>query len=169
MNSLMVAEVCSVLEYKNGELVWKASTGPGCKKGDFAGRAIAANGYRTVSLFGKSYKAHRLIYFMFNGEFAAEIDHINGVRHDNRIENLRPVTRSQNCANQQTQKRSKTGLKGVSYMPKLQKWRARIKVMQKEIYLGVFPTKEDAAQAYNISALHHFGEFARTNKVEVAQ
>lgn len=169
MNNITKELLHEVFAYQNGELRWKKPTGPRVKTGDIAGKALSSHGYKTVAIFGKTYKAHQLIYIMFHGTEAREIDHINGDRSDNRIENLRAVTRSQNCANQRTQKRSASGFKGVTFMPKKQVWRARIKAKQKEIYLGCFASKEEAAHAYNQAAIQHFGAFAKTNQVEVSQ
>lgn len=169
MNNITAELLHKIFAYEDGELRWKQPTGPRVKAGDVAGQALSSHGYKTVQLFGKTHKAHQLIYVMFHDAKAGEIDHINGNRSDNRIENLRVVTRSQNCSNQRIQTRSTSGFKGVTFLKKNQVWRARIKTQQKEIYLGSFANKEDAAHAYNQAAIHHFGVFAKTNQVEVSQ
>lgn len=112
---------------------------------------------------GKTYKAHQIIYLLHHGSIPKEIDHINGIRIDNRIENLRAVDRSLNCANQKIQNRSKSGFKGVTKLYGKNKWRARIKHKQTEFYLGAFDTAESAAEAYNKKAFELFGNFAKLN------
>lgn len=89
-------------------------------------------------------------------------DHINGNRIDNRRENLRLVTKSQNMRNQGISARNKTGYKGVSKHQG--KYRAYINVEKKQRHLGVFEDKKEAADAYNKAALIYFGEYSRLNK-----
>lgn len=107
----------------------------------------------------KTITMHRLI---MNPPRNMQVDHINGDRLDNRRENLRICTQSQNCTNRASVK-SKSGYKGVS--KHWNKWRAVIKVNQKKIHLGLFDTKEEAALAYNKAAKVYFGDFARLNSL----
>ncbi|MFD0710604.1 HNH endonuclease [Paenibacillus sp. GCM10027626] len=95
------------------------------------------------------------------------IDHINGNRLDNRKSNLRFATRGQNAMNS-AGRNGLSGYKGV-FLNKTAKnpsWRALIRVNRKSIHLGCFPTKEEAALAYNAAAIKYHGEFARLNKIE---
>lgn len=158
-------EACALFSYESGLLRRKASTGPRSIVGEIAGQRKTREGYFSVQIRGKAHKVHQLVFLMLRGFIPDEIDHINGDRSDNRIENLRAVTRSQNCANQLTQKRSVSGFKGVTRIRRNGKWRARIKVSQVEYFLGLFDTPEAAAAAYNQAASLHFGEFARTNQI----
>lgn len=169
MNNITKELLHEIFTYENGDLVWKKPTGPRVKVGDVVGGSLSSHGYKTVQLFGKARKAHQLIYMMFHGVEASEVDHINGNRADNRIENLRAVNRAQNCANQRTQTRSASGFKGVTFMRKSSVWRARIKISQKEIHLGCFQSKDEAAIAYNKAAEKHFGNFAKLNKLEASK
>jgi hypothetical protein len=107
-------------------------------------------GYTQVFYRGKTYKGHRLIWAIFFGEFPkGQIDHINGVRHDNRIENLRDVNQQQNLHNQKLpHKQNKSGYLGVCWNEKSKKWQAGISINRKTKYLGVFDNKEDAHKAY---------------------
>lgn len=93
------------------------------------------------------------------------IDHINLNKLDNRKENLRMVTMSQNKANCPVRSNNKSGYKGVSYYKRRNKYIAAIKVNYKKIFLGYFTDVVDAAKAYNEAAKKYFGEYAYLNKV----
>lgn len=100
------------------------------------------------------------------------IDHINNDTLDNRLENLRLATISQNNMNtkglkQRRKKRPRptSQYKGVSYSTRYAKWKASIHVDMKEIYLGRYESEQDAALAYNAAALFYYGEFATLNPV----
>ncbi|MCP4599218.1 MAG: hypothetical protein GY847_01550 [Proteobacteria bacterium] len=90
-----------------------------------------------------------------------EIDHRNGNRLDNRKENLRVATRSQNMANTILRKNNTVGLKGV--YPNKKRWMARITVNYEYLHLGTFDTPEQAGRVYDEAAINHFGEFALLN------
>jgi len=92
-----------------------------------------------------------------------ETDHINGNSLDNRRENLRVCTVSQNQMNRRTQKNNTSGYKGVSYSKHRKKWFSQIQIDKKRIFLGLFLTPENAARAYDEAAKRYFGEFTKTN------
>ena len=94
-----------------------------------------------------------------------EIDHRNTNTLDNRIENLRSATKSQNQANRGPPKNNKTGFKGVSWDKRSSKYRAVIGVNGKLLHCGYFDHPEEAAMAYDLAATKYFGKFARTNFV----
>lgn len=87
------------------------------------------------------------------------LDHINGIKTDNRISNLRECTRSQNSANSNLHSLNTSGLKGVTFHKKSKKWQSAVKVDGKSIYLGLFVSKYDAHNAYEKKAKELFGEF----------
>lgn len=117
-------------------------------------------GYRVGSIFKKRYQAHRIIWLMYHGELPNhEIDHINGIRTDNRIENLRDVTHKENMKNQRLRSTNTSGVTGVSIHSKSGKWVAQIKVNGDAIYLGSFAQKDDAVSARK-KAEHKYGFFA---------
>jgi hypothetical protein len=145
------------LFYSNGKLYWK-KPGMGRIKGQQAGTRNP-DGYRKISVYGERLKEHQLVFLYFNGYIPKEIDHINGVRDDNRIENLRSVTRSQNIMNSSGRSDSKLGVKGVGLKDGL--YRARITLDGKQIHLGKFKTLELAVQARTEAAKMLHKEYAR--------
>jgi hypothetical protein len=104
---------------------------------------------------------HRICFAVRHGYEPPFIDHENGVRSDNRDENLRDSGANGNQQNR-SKFRAKSGLKGVSANGK--GFSARIMVDGRQLYLGTFPDPVAAAKAYDSAALEHHGKFARTNK-----
>ena len=102
-------------------------------------------GYVCIKLHSKQYKAHRLAWLYSFGHFPSKFtDHINGVRNDNRLVNLREVTPTENNRNSKITSLNTSGQMGVGWNNKIQKWRSRIHIGGKEIFLGSFKNKEDA-------------------------
>lgn len=119
----------------------------------------ARNGfYAARNEKGKTILMHRLI---LNCPKTHEVDHKNMDRLDNRKENLRIATRSQNRNNQKLSKNNTTGFKGIYYNKKRKSWESFIKANNKHIYLGKFNSPQDAHDAYKCAAILYFGEFAR--------
>lgn len=119
------------------------------------------NGYKTIELFGSAYFAHRIAWAIYYREQPPEIiDHANQNRADNRIENLRAASRSQNMANQGA-RASKNGIpKGVSWCKRRGMWVAKICVNGKRTFLGAFKKMENAEAEYKRIAESAFGEFS---------
>lgn len=140
-------DIREYLRYEDGKLYW---TKKACKRvivGDEA-KAIGSVGYKVVGFKGKQYLAHRVIWFLVKGEQPPKIlDHINNDKLDNRIENLRGVTQNQNQYNSKIPKNNTSGIKGVSFIKSLNKWRARLRLNNKRIHIGLFTDLEDAANA----------------------
>ena len=133
----------------------------------FAGkRAGTQLRYVMVKIGGKAVQAHRIIWEMHNGPVPVgrEIDHINGNRADNRIENLRLATGSKNKMNTTLRKDNTSGLKGVRRDRRSGRWSATIKADKKTIHLGSFGSPEEAHTAYVAAAEVHHGQFARNAK-----
>lgn len=113
-------------------------------------------GYKTGRIFNNLMRAHRVIYALHFGAWPdAEIDHINGVRADNRIENLRPVSRTENSHNVAVHRDSGTGLIGISWYPRLNKWCARICVNGVRTHIGVFACIGQAIRARKAAEITH--------------
>ena len=152
------SELKEILHYDpdTGIFTWIKTMGKRGKIGDEAGYK-KTNNYIEIRICGNPYYAHRLAWLYITGSFPSEtIDHINGIRKDNKICNLREATYSQNNANKKTI--SKSGYKGVNKSGK--KWQARITIDKDTIYLGLFNTKEEAHEAYKQASIKYHGEFA---------
>lgn len=118
------------------------------------------DGYRQTSFRGKQYLDHILIWRIVTGKWCEkQIDHINGVRDDNRWENIREATNQENQSNRRARKDSSTGVKGV--FPRGKRFRAAITVEWREIHLGYFDTIEEAELAYGAAAEKYQKEFKR--------
>lgn len=109
--------------------------------------ALDSYGYRRGAIWGQSYRAHRVIFKWMTGEDPDQVDHINGIRDDNRWRNLRSVTQVENSRNARMPDRNTSGTVGVSWHVRTKRWRARIKVHQRYIHLGNFPSKDLAIAA----------------------
>jgi HNH endonuclease len=117
------------------------------RQGDMAG-GTDSSGYVIVGVDGRRYKAHRLAWLFMTGEWPQDcIDHRNGIRDDNRFENLRDVSSRENNTNKAAHRSGK--LPGVTFQPRREKpWRSRITLDGKQRYLGNFRTAEEAFGAY---------------------
>lgn len=151
---------------KTGELRWLTRSPDFFKKtseflrwnGRYAGKvafSINTTGYRDGMIFRKVYRAHQVAWALHYGEWPhGPIDHINGVRDDNRIENLRIVTPSENSRNRKQSKRNKTGATGVVEF-KPGRWRAYIGTDAGNIHLGVFYSMDEAVGARKLAEIQH--------------
>jgi len=143
------------LDYFEGNLIWKKSIGRLAKKGRIAG-TINQNGYLSICLLGKIYKLHRIIFFYHHGYFPKVVDHIDGNKVNNKIENLREASISQNAWNSKIRITNKSGVKGISWDKKANKWRASCTVNYKQNNLGCFEDIEEAKKVIkNFRNLHH--------------
>ena len=131
-------ELLEMFEYRDGDLYRKPS-----KSGTLDG-----GGYIQTGIKGKYYKNHRLIFMMHHGYCPDYVDHIDGNKLNNKIENLRAATHSENLYNRKFQSNNTSGVKGVSYENQYKKkWKAKISVDGKEISIGRFETLEEAKNA----------------------
>lgn len=146
----------------NGELRWKIKRTGGTDAGDLAGY-ISNQGYRVIKIGGRLRMAHRIAWAISYGDTPEDlqIDHINGNKSDNRLENLMLCSGAENCSNRAANSRNKSGYKGVYWWKARQTWRADIKSNGKHYYLGTFETPELAHMAYCKAAAELHGDFAR--------
>jgi len=159
---LTLEHLKSVLAYvpETGDFIYLKRRGA-CMPGRIAGKKSTA-GYWRVSIDRKHYAAHRLAWFFVNGEWpAGHLDHINLDKLDNRIENLRIATPSQNNANTAISSRNSSGFKGVTWNASCQKWQASLKISGKNLHLGTFDDPLRAHAAYCAAAKKAYGRFAR--------
>lgn len=125
---------------------------------------LQPNGYLAVWLKNKKIMAHRVCWALHYGSWPkGQIDHVNGVRHDNRIENLRDSTPSQNGQNQSITARCVSGFKGARPKPS-GRYEAQIGHQGRRIYIGTYDTPQEAHAAYLTakSKLHTFAPILRT-------
>lgn len=147
---------------ETGLFFWKIRASNRIRIGDMAG-AVDKDGYIMLGLDRELIRAHRAAWLYMTGSFPPEgkdIDHINGVRPDNRWSNLRLAERFENLRNM----RSRGGtskFKGVSFDAPRGLWKAQIQIMGKNTFIGRYEKEEDAAAAYIERAKKEFGEFAR--------
>ena len=138
-----------------GKLYNRVNRGTHARAGTEAG-CTTASGYRQVRLAGVTYRTHRIIWKMNTGEDPVEeLDHINHCPLDNRIENLREVSHQKNHMNQSRYKDNISGVTGVSWNKRTQKWRAYINVEGKQVHLGLFTYFFHAVIARNLAELHY--------------
>lgn len=144
---------------QTGLFVWSRSRPGYAVKGRSAGRKHP-DGYWRINIFRKEYLAHRLAWLLVYGDWpTSQIDHINGIRCDNRITNLRQASQCENARNTALYRNNKSGFKGVS--ARRGRWIAQIQCGKRKIHIGAFDNKQAAHRAYQEEAKKLFGEFAR--------
>ena len=139
----------SVLHYdpESGIFTWKVRTSNRVKVGSVAG-SQSGKGYLDISVCSRTHRAHRLAWLYVHGVWPEDqIDHINRIRTDNRISNLRDVTQKQNLQNAGKHSRNTSGHTGVIWDKHRSKWQARIAHNCKDIHLGSFASLEEAVAA----------------------
>ena len=145
---------------ETGVLIW--SIGRADRIGNIAGY-VDSSGYRKVMVKGFNFRAHVLCWFIHHGKLPnGEIDHINGKKDDNRMDNLREATRSQNCMNMKLRSDNASGFKGVYWREHAKRFTANIWKDSKRKSLGYFDTAEQAHDAYVKASKEVHQEFANT-------
>jgi hypothetical protein len=149
-----------------GLITRRVTRAANAKAGDVVG-TVDGKGYLHVNLLGKFIRSHRLAWFLTHGEVPYHIDHCDNAKTNNRIDNLRPCDEKGNAGNASSNPRNISGYRGVSRNNRSGKWHAQIKINGKQTYLGRFDNPGEAAMAYDIAAVRHFGEFAKLNHAEL--
>jgi hypothetical protein len=170
--SLTQEQALALFEYRDGKLFWRHCvlsnpselTAADKRHLKYAGRKAGTgngNGYLTTSYRDKRYYIHHLVFLMFHGYRPKLLDHINGVRDDNRIENLREVTTSQNSMNTSLRSDNVSGTKGVSWHKGAKKWTVTLQVGKVPKYMGLYEDYELACLMASEARDAYHGEFAR--------
>jgi hypothetical protein len=146
-------------ELLNIHFSYDAATGQlskriGCKAGKLVGWRDP-QGYIKVRFLGETYLAHRLIICMTSGEMPEVVDHLNGDRSDNRLCNLRAASVAENNRNAKQRADNTSGVTGVYWHTRKNKWRAQIAVAGKDISLGYFDSFDDAISARKAGEARH--------------
>jgi hypothetical protein len=158
---LTQAELKRQLHYNpdSGIFTRLVSNANSVKVGDITG-CKTNYGYIVIRINNKLYRAHRLVWLYIYGEFPENgIDHINGVKDDNRLSNLREASQKQNLLNVGIRSNNKSGYKGVCFDKPSNKWKAQARLNYKDACLGLFETPELASDAYQSFAKENHGEF----------
>lgn len=151
---------------QTGLFTWHITLSNRAQAGEIAGRS-RSNGYVRISVDRHLYAAHRLAWLYVTGEWPKhQIDHINGVRHDNRWLNLREATSAQNKFNMGIRKNNTSGFKGVSWHAPRERWVAYIRIDGRTRNLGYYDSPYEAHEAYRRAADSLFGEFANYGVVQ---
>lgn len=159
-----IPHVLSELEYlpETGNLYWK-SIKRGKSNNIHAGEKTE-HGYVRISLKGKRYYAHHIVWLFENGQWPTQLlDHINGNRSDNRIQNIREATHEENMRNRKISINNKSGVTGVCWITATKLWMASISLNAKPKHLGHFKKLEDAIEARKSAEARFYKEFAPSN------
>lgn len=150
-----------LFDYKDGALYWKNPIKRSKMKiGDRAGTTTTAN-RRVITIHSKPFSEHRLIFMFHKGWLPKEIDHIDCNQLNNKIENLRAATRSENSSNRGLMKNNTSGVKGVSWHKLHGKWEATCQINKKRHKIGYYDDLAEAEKAVKSFRNQHHGEFAR--------
>lgn len=153
ISTISADRIRELLDYNatTGVFHWKQFRGGVARQGNIAG-SMTSDGYVRICVDYRSYKAHRLAWLWVYGKLPdATIDHINGIRNDNRIVNLRDVAQNMNNYNVRGPRRHNrnSGIRGVK--PMRGKWQARIGFRGKAVHLGTFTTTDEARAAFDVA------------------
>lgn len=162
LTHLLVQEA---LDYhpESGLFLWRTQRNSHSTPGKLAGCRNSL-GYWEIGLNGVTRPAHRLAWVLVHGAFPqCSVDHINGDRCDNRIQNLRLADASRQAMNRGTRSDSATGIKGVRWDAKSRRWVARIGWRGERVIIGRYQSEAEAAAAYDAAAAILFGAFAKPN------
>jgi hypothetical protein len=147
--------------HESGLLFWRNNMTSHVREGQVAGH-INSHGYIIVTMqvnkVAKPIPAHRICFLIYYGFLPKYIDHVNGIKTDNRIINLRECTAIQNGMNRGISSSNTSGFTGVCYDKERSKWLASIRVNKKNIKIGRFLHKEDAIKARAEAEIKYFKE-----------
>ena len=147
-------EVLNYFNYKDGNLYKRF-------KEDKPMGSLTDEGYVVVGFNKKSQFAHRVIFLMFNGYLPSCIDHIDGNKSNNRIENLRPATAKTNGYNQFIRQKTSSGIKNVTWHKIAKKWQVKFSADGHVKYFGLYNDIDYAKFVADAMRYKYHGNFAR--------
>ena len=149
-----VANIKKLLRYEDGKVFWKEDRTPKIKAGDRAG-TFTTSGYRTISVSQRKVYEHRAVWMLCHGAAPNMLDHINGNKVDNHIENLRELSSAGNSrAHRNPYKGVTSKYRGVSYRKVGKKFVAQITDEgSRKFWIGSFTCEVEAAKAYDKAAI----------------
>lgn len=155
---MLVDRFREVFEYRDGMLFHRRNVG-GRADGSRAGN-VDSNGYWQVSVDGKRHQEHRVVFAIHHSRLPPQVDHIDGNKLNNRIENLREANNAQNHWNTGLRATNTSGVKGVCFHKQSGKWQALCRFKGKQHCLGLFDSVADAGRVLSMFRSEHHGQFA---------
>lgn len=150
--------VKELFDYRDGELIWLCDNPPNYMKGKPAGW-VTVSGYKETKIDGYCAKVHRLIFLYHHGYTPPEVDHIDGDKLNNKVENLRAATKSQNQRNRKINTNNKSGVKGVSWSTSSKKWIVQLSDGNSQKVYGRFKDLSEAKACADKVREQLHGEF----------
>lgn len=167
-----IPDLKQILNYdkESGIFTWKVDISRKVKCGDIAGSLHEATGYVIITYKNNKIRAHRLAWAFVNGKWPEkQIDHKNNDRSDNRYENLREATIQQNMFNRIIPSNNTSGIKGVYFIPKSNKWGASVWYNYQRFYLGSFDEIEEARQVVTEKRKELHGDFSNHGNISTKE
>lgn len=159
--SLSQEQAKELFDYRDGVLYWKIRPKNSRKhKNDFEAGTYS-EGYKKIRFMQKTYYVHQLVYLIHFGFIPKLIDHIDGNKSNNRIDNLREVSKSHNACNSKMRSDNTSGHRSVIWHKKAKKWMVQIQKNMKSIYIGLYADLELACLVANEARSLYHGKYAR--------
>ena len=164
INLIQMKEILEIDLTSPSGLRWKVDIGRRIKSKSVAGCLDKSRGYFVIGINTKTYQNHRIVYALYHNlelnQLPKGLDHVDRNKTNNNPLNLRPATQSQNMDNTGIRPDNTSGIRGVSWFKRDQKWRSLINVDGKSKHLGLFDDIEEAKKAYEAASLKYKGEYS---------
>jgi hypothetical protein len=153
-------QALEAFQYRDGELYWKVPKSIRIKVGEKID-GLDCHGYKRVRFNGRLYRVHRIIFLMHYGYMPKYIDHVNGNRADNRLENLREANAVENACNRAMQSNNSTKVKGVIWRKNIKHYEVSVQVNKIKHYCGIYKDLELAELVAVMAREKYHKQFAR--------